>query len=68
MSIDLSQRNGRDIKINRLVHIRHASTTVHEYSCLKKRSVSSSKSIIREKVNVVVSKLKNNYFVKIEHP
>ena len=37
MSIDLSQRTGRDIKINRLVHIRHASTTVHEYTCLKKK-------------------------------
>jgi hypothetical protein len=39
---------------------------------LKKRMVASSKSIIREKVNVVVSKPKwkprNNYFVKIEHP
>ena len=29
----LSQRTGRDIKIIRSVHIRHASTTAHEYTC-----------------------------------
>ena len=51
-------RTGRDVKIIRSVHIRHVSTTTHEYICFKKRLVASSKSIIRENVNVVVSKPK----------
>ena len=37
MCQSLSQRTGRDIKIIRSVHIRHASTTAHEYTCFKKK-------------------------------
>jgi len=60
VSIDQAYLNvhGRDIKMIRSVHIRHVSTTAHEYTCFKKRLVASLKSIIREKVNVVVSKPK----------
>ena len=65
---------GRDIKIIRSVHNRHASTTAHEYTCFKKRLVASSKSIIREKVNVIFVTIVNKafsvwpYYFNNQHP
>ena len=55
--------------------IRHASTTVHEYTCFEKtRLVASSKSIIREKINVIFVTIVNKtfnvwpYYFKNQHP